>query len=149
MSEFFRRYVDNILGDEDFRARHPHFHIALLPIDELAHIDSVPLEGSDLRKYNKALAALLRGDSVERITVDIVSADAGLALAAGGPVLQAARDAGVGELWARVRYLSREVDSVWWTALGLPGAEVAPALQLLTTEGGDPLTAEDGDELVA
>jgi hypothetical protein len=148
MSEFFRRYVDELIADEEFRLRHPHFHVRLFPIDELAHIVVGALTGRDLRQYNKSLAALLRGDPVDRITVDVIASIDEPALAAGGPVLQAARDAGVSELWARIRYVSRTVDGVWWSGSGL-GPSNAPDLQLLTTEDENPITTEGGDEFVA
>jgi hypothetical protein len=149
MSDFFRRYIDELLSDATFSARHPHFHVRLFPIDELAHITVGTLEGRDLRKYNKSLAALLRGDPVDRITVDIVSSVLEPVLSAGAPVLQAARDAGKTELWARVRYVSRTVERVWWNSPGVSGAGNIPELEVLITEDEDPILTEDGDELAA
>lgn len=148
MSEFFSRYVDELLSDPDFRARHPHFHVRLFPVAELAHVIVEP-EGSALVQYSKALAALLRGDPVPRIKVDIADDVALPALVSGDPVLQAARDAGVDELWADIRYLSRDAEGVWWSANGPGASSQAPTLDFILNEDGEVILAEDGVELVS
>jgi hypothetical protein len=149
MSEFFQRYVDELISDPAFRERHPHFHVRLIPIDELSHVVVDGLQGRDLRDYNKALEALLRGDAVSRVTVDIIEDAELVALSSGDPVLQAARDAGVTELYARLRYFARDVEGAWWTAEDRAGAGTTPTLDLLITEDEEVLISEDGIEFVA
>lgn len=148
MSEFFQRYVDELLDDEEFRARHPHFHVRLIPTAELAFVEVPTLTGKALREYNKTLAALLRGDRAGRLTVDIIEDADTLALASGDPILQAARDAGVDEVWARLRYDSREVAGAWWSGAGVPGATNTTTLELLLTEDGESIVSEDDIALV-
>jgi hypothetical protein len=149
MSDFFRRYVDELLADEAFRARHPHFHVRLFLVADLDHVEIGTLTGRDLREYNKALAALVAGNQIKRITVDLIEDETTATLSAGEPILLAARDAGETELWARVRYDSRAVVGAWWSGAGVPGATNAPGLQLILNEASEIITAEDDIELAS
>lgn len=142
MSDFFRRYIEEVLEDQEFIERHPHLHVRLVPVEALESVDIGELEGAELQEYDKASAAVLRGDPVPRLVVDVV--DGGVFLAEGAPVLQAARDEGIAELWARIRYESRDVDGVWWTQ----SAQSELPLDSLLTEDGDELTTESDVALV-
>lgn len=142
MSEFFRSYVDELISDPEFRARHPHFHVRMIPIDELSFVTVGELEGSALRLYNKTLDALLNGGHVERIIIELVDESSTPTLAAGEPILKAARDAGATELMATVRYYSRDVDPIWWDRSHLP------TLDVITTDDDVPITTDDDIELM-
>jgi hypothetical protein len=141
-SDFQRRYIDELISDPAFRARHPNFHVRLFPIDELAHVYVQELQGSALRLYNKTLAALLRGDQTERLIVELSDESGTPTLAAGEPILQAARDAGATEIMARVRYVSREVVPVWWRS------SHEPTLEVITTDDDDAILTDDDIELM-
>ncbi len=144
--DFFRRFISDISDDTAFTDRHPHFHVRLIPVAALESVEIDEFSGRDLRRYNKALAALLRGDQVDRIVVDVVSPGGGFELDDGAPILQAARDAGTEELRALIRYVSRPVERAWWGSPDVP-AELTVATELLT-EDEDPILTEDSQELV-
>lgn len=142
MSEFYRRYVDDLINDPAFRDRHPHFHVRLIPIDELDFVNIGGLEGAALRQYTEALVALQRGGQVGRITIELSADSATPTLAAGEPILKAAREVGVSELMATVRYESRAVPSAWWDP------SLLPTLDALTTDDDMALTTDDDIELM-
>jgi hypothetical protein len=142
MSEFFRRYVEELIAEPEFRDRHPHFHVRLIPIDALDFVNVGELEDRALRQYNDALAAFESGGQVDRITIELSIESATPTLAAGDPILKAAREAGVSELMANVRYESKDVPSAWWDPSHLP------TLDAITTDDDVALVTDDDIELM-
>ncbi len=141
-ANYQRRYIDELIGDPVFRARHPGFHVRLFPISELAHVNINDLSDRDLRIYNKALASLLRGEQTTRIVVELSDESGTPTLAGGDPILLAARDAGVTELMATLRYTSREVVPVWWDSSN------EETLEVITTDDDDAIRTDDDLELM-
>ena len=142
MSETFSRYIDELIEDPVFRKRHPHFHVRLFPIADLDFVYVHSLEGSALRLYNKTYEQLLSGALPKQLTIELSDESATPTLAAGDPILQAARDAGFTEMMARVRYVSREIEPVWWRESN------APTLDAITTEDDVAITTDDDIELM-